>query len=101
MSIKSQCGFAIEVLGDGTSTSLSVLMATAPFGLATPSSAYSFQTTFNLSALTPTGVNNLSVSGPNSHTVTATIGLLGEITFTFDSPLSANSIYTVSGYFEF
>lgn len=97
MAIKTICSFSLQMFGDATTTSITVVIATAPFQL-TGASGTTFQPTFNLATLTPTGTDNVTAS--NGIAVTAALGLLGEITFTFATPPNSNH-FTVTGFFEF
>lgn len=98
MSILSRLHFAINFWGDGSSTSATVLLATAPFGLSSPSGD-PLQPGFSLSTLSPTAVDNLTSS--DGHSISASFGVLGDITFTWSTAPAANQSVTVAGYFHF
>lgn len=97
MAIKPFCHFSLDLVGDGISTSIAVNVVTAPFILASANGG-TFSPTFTLSTLMPTGTDNVTSS--NGIATTATIGLLGAITFNFATAPSL-SHFSVEGYFEF
>jgi|SRR5579863_4844907 len=96
MSIKQSLNFGLQVHGDGSSTSITVTLATAPISFASPT-GQDLTPSFALGSLVPTGVTELSCSD-NSITVTGSIGVLGlSMTLNFSSALANNTDYTVYG----
>lgn len=98
MAISSRLHFSINFWGDGSSTTATVLLATAPFGLSSPSGD-PLQPGFTLSTLTPNAIDNLTSS--DGHSISASFGLLGDITFTWGTAPALNQSVTVMGYFHF
>jgi hypothetical protein len=100
MAIKQSLNFGLQLHGDGTSTTITLTLATAPVSFASPT-GQDLTPTFALGSLAVTGVTGLSCSD-NTITVTGTIGVLGlSMTLTFSSALAANTDYIISGTFLF
>jgi hypothetical protein len=102
MSNKAICEFSIGFLCDGTNASVSVNFNTGPFLLAAvaASEGYSAELSslFNLSVLAPSAISNLSSSDHTS--VSASLGLLGAVTFTWASAPAAG-IVILTGILQF
>lgn len=100
MTIKLTVDFVIKLFADGSSTSIAANMISDPFSYV-PSGALGMGAlnTFAMSAARlPTSVQGL-VSSDNQQ-VTAVIGLLGAITFTWPAPPAAG-VVTVTGILVF
>lgn len=99
MAIKQSLNFGLQVYGDGTSTSLTVTLATSALDFTTPTGG-ALQPAFLISSLVPTGVTNLSCSDGTG--VTGSIGLFGlTMTLTFATALALGSFPAVTGTFIF
>jgi hypothetical protein len=99
--MKTTCYFGIGFLGDGSSTSKTVLFATGAFvvgGLVGPGSAPQMSPGFTLGTTNPSGVT--VVSSSDGQTVTASCSL-GSVTFTFPIAIPSGDRVGVYGYFDF
>jgi hypothetical protein len=95
MSLKQSLNFGLQIHGDGSSTSITVTLATAPISFASPT-GQDLTPSFALGGLVPTGVTELSSS--DSSTVTGSIGLLGlTMTLTFSAAPANGADVTVLG----
>jgi len=102
MTIKQSISFGIAFIGDGTSKSITITVATAPLTLQYPlvESSGAASTKFDVTTLTVTGIINLS--SDDGQAVTATVGLLGAtITFTWPNAPTSGARVLVSGYLAF
>ena len=87
MANKAQLPLNLYVHVDGTSTTLTVNTITSPF-LWGNSSSYNLAA--SIAGLSPSGTNTLSSSDGTG--ISATIGLLGNITFTWESAPMAGEV---------
>jgi len=102
MAMKSYCYFSIGFVGDGTSVSKTVNFNTAPFvlgGAGGAGTALQLSPNFALSTLVPTSLDSLTSS--DGQAVTASIGALGAVTFTWPNAVPAGDSVLVQGYLEF
>jgi|GEM_PF-5541390 len=95
MANKVELFFALNVQCDGVSNTLLTNTNTTPFQWGNVSSANLSPT---LSALIPSGINSLSSS--DGQAVTAVVGALGAITFTWPNAPAAGLV-TITGYITF
>ncbi len=79
MSNKTKITAYLSFEGDGSSTTLSTNLITAPLGFAAPNNV-TLSTAFTVAGTLPSAVTNVQCSGG---TATAALGLLGSIIFTF------------------
>lgn len=103
MSIKSICYFSIGFIGDGTAASKTVNFSSAPFVLAShgsvPGIAAQMSSAFVLSTTLPTAIADLFSS--DSQAVTATLGLLGAVTFAWPNAIPNGDKVNVYGTIHF
>ena len=100
MSLKTGSKFQIKIIGDGSDTNISFLMATAPIVFIPPGDVGDFSGGFSLASILPSNV--ISVSSPG-HTITsASISGLGTImNLTFSAALGNGEEALVSGALVF
>jgi hypothetical protein len=97
VAIKATLPFQMQIEADGSSTSLTVAFATAPF-MNTESGGELIG--LNLGSVAPSGLDNLALSGSTIE-VTAAIGVLGTtVTFTFSSAPAAG-VWYITGRLQF
>jgi hypothetical protein len=102
MALKPSVHFKLRVLGDGTDTSIAVLVATAPFFLLNPTSEDGFfSPTFSLSSSLPSDMTQ--VTADNGMTIaSASLGTLNTIlTVNFTTALGAGAECAITGTFLF
>lgn len=95
MAIKQLCAFSVTLIGDGTTTSITVNTGTAPMTL---NNGKPLPAGFSLTNLVPT--DTYSVTTNIGVAASASLGLLEAITFTFGTP-PPNYAFDVLGFFVF
>lgn len=103
MSMKTVCYFSLGVMGDGTSTSITVNFNTAPFVLSSfgsvPGSAPQLSLGFIGSTLLPSAIGDLYSS--DTQILSATLGLLGSVTFSWPNAIPSGIKETIYGILRF
>lgn len=99
MSVKPRVTFYLGVVGDGSTTQLTVTNATAPFGLQVVGAGIVSES-FDIGSTSPSGIADVTSSGGGS--VTASLSILGTTTtFTYATALANGVADVLSGTFFF
>ena len=102
MAIKSSVLFDLGFYGDGSSTSVNFVLATAPLVYELPHQDSVMATTFDIVSLRASDVINVTVVGGSPGITSASITTLGTIlAVTFSSAPSSGTLYTLKGAFIF
>lgn len=101
MSINTALDWTIEIVGDGTSSSIDIPLSTAPLGFSNP--GVELSTLFSLLTSKPVAVSAVTLAGPSPPSVTAATldSTATVLTVAFGSALLAATDYTLSGQFSF
>lgn len=98
MALHTGLSFQVSIVGDGTSSSITLLLSTAPITLLGVSST--FITGFVLGAILPVSI--IDISDTTGTLTAATLGILDTtLTLTFSAPLTNGAITAVTGVFLF
>lgn len=100
MAIKQSVNFALQLRGDGTGTSITVALTTAPISYYAPN-GQAIQPGFVITSLLPTSVSNLSCSD-GTLVSSASLNLLDlTVAINFATPLADGTDPTVYGTLVF
>lgn len=92
MANKTKITAYLSFEGDGSSTTLATNLVTAPLGFAAPNNV-TLAPAFTLLGTLPTAIHNEQCTGGS---VTAALGLLGSVTFTFGFTPAAATTYLIA-----
>lgn len=94
MSVKQSLNFALQVRGDGASTSITIALTTAAMSYYAPN-GQTLQPGFLITSLLPSNVDNIVCGG--GYTATASIGLLNTMTINFNTAITNSQDIIVYG----
>lgn len=92
MANKTKITAYMSFEGDGSSTSLTTNLLTAPLGFIAPGNV-TLAPAFTLVGTLPSAIHNESCSGGS---VTASLGLLGSVTFNFGFTPASGTTYLIA-----